>query len=310
MLQEVEKRVDTLEAVLGEFIVHTQRSHIRLEREMKEFKNEMLRYREESKQEMTEFKAEMKEFKDEMKEFKDEMLRYREESKIEMTEFKAEMTEFKDEMKEFKDEMLRYREESKIEMTEFKAEMKDFKDQMLYYREQSQKGMEEFKAEMKEFKEEMRADTKLMKKQWAELSDKLGSFAEDISLPNIPRIANVHFGEPLVLTYMPNVRKRNILIRGDEFEFDGIVETENKVFLMEAKFTVRMPYIDQIPKIQENFRAVFPEYASKELITIFASMSIHENVVKKLTKMGVYAMSLGDDNMDLLNFEELQKKRK
>ncbi|MCB0517449.1 MAG: hypothetical protein KDD27_00855 [Saprospiraceae bacterium] len=222
-LPEVTEKVDYLEAVLGEFIVQTQRSFIRLEREMVAFKDEM------------------KEFKDEMKEFKDEM-------------------------KEFKDEM-------------------------------------------KEFKDEVRADTKSMKKQWAEFSEKLGSFAEDISLPNIPRIARDYFNEPDVLTIMPTVRKRNVLKRGDEFEFDGIVETINKIFLMEAKFTVRMDFLNKLPAIQSNFRAVFPEYANKELVFIFASMSIPDNIIKKLTKLGIYALSLGDDNMDLLNFKDIQSKK-
>ncbi|HEB75040.1 MAG TPA: hypothetical protein ENJ04_01635 [Nitrospirae bacterium] len=77
----VEARVDTLESLLGQFIVHTDTALRRLEREMREFKDEMRA-----------FKDEMREFKDEMREFKDEM-----------REFKDEMREFKDEMREFKD---------------------------------------------------------------------------------------------------------------------------------------------------------------------------------------------------------------
>ena len=215
-VEEVAKKVDYLEAVLGEFIVQTQRSFLQLNREMKDFK---------------------------------------------------------DEMKDFKDEM------------------KDFKD------------------EMKDFKDEMKADTKTMKKQWAELTDKLGSFAEDISLPNIPRIAKEYFNEPEVLTVMPNVRKRNVLVKGDEYEFDGIVETTNKVFLMEAKFTARMDAIKQLQKSEKNFRIVFPEYAAKELVLIFGSMSFPKDMVTKLTKMGIYALCLGDDNMDLLNFHEIQSQK-
>ncbi|HEC97425.1 MAG TPA: hypothetical protein ENI58_04615, partial [Nitrospirae bacterium] len=56
----VEERVDTLESLLGQFIVHTDTALRRLEREMREFKDEM-----------REFKDEMREFKDEMGEFKD-----------------------------------------------------------------------------------------------------------------------------------------------------------------------------------------------------------------------------------------------
>jgi hypothetical protein len=94
------------------------------------------------------------------------------------------------------------------------------------------------------------------------------------------------------------------------YEFDGVVETENRVFLLESKYTARMQAIEKLPKLIDAFRDCFPQYADKELITIFASMSIPENILKKLTKMGIYALALGDDNMDLLNFEALQKKKK
>ena len=53
---EIEERVDTLETILGQFIVQTNTSLNRLSREMSGFKNEM-----------SGFKNEMKEFKDEMR---------------------------------------------------------------------------------------------------------------------------------------------------------------------------------------------------------------------------------------------------
>lgn len=58
---DVETRVDSLETLLGNFIVQTQTSLMRLSREMIAFKDEM-----------KEFKNEMKDFKDEMKDFKNE----------------------------------------------------------------------------------------------------------------------------------------------------------------------------------------------------------------------------------------------
>ncbi len=67
-METLELRVDSLESILGQFIVSTDRSLRRLEREMREFKDEMREF----KDEMREFKDEMREFKDEMQEFKDE----------------------------------------------------------------------------------------------------------------------------------------------------------------------------------------------------------------------------------------------
>ncbi|MHA2657787.1 MAG: hypothetical protein V2G42_08910 [bacterium JZ-2024 1] len=53
----IEERVDTLESILGQFIVHTDTALRRLEREMREFKDEMRA-----------FKDEMRAFKDETRE--------------------------------------------------------------------------------------------------------------------------------------------------------------------------------------------------------------------------------------------------
>lgn len=47
MSEEVNERVGTLEVVLGEFIVQTNRSLNRLEREMREFKDEMRKFKDE-----------------------------------------------------------------------------------------------------------------------------------------------------------------------------------------------------------------------------------------------------------------------
>ena len=63
---DIEERVDSLEAIFGRFMIHTDTMMNRMERdtrllkqEMREFKNEM--------------RTEMKEFKDEMGVFKDKM---------------------------------------------------------------------------------------------------------------------------------------------------------------------------------------------------------------------------------------------
>jgi hypothetical protein len=56
MYPEIEERVDTLENLLGQFIVHTNLILSRLERDTREFKDEM-----------REFKNEMREFKNEVR---------------------------------------------------------------------------------------------------------------------------------------------------------------------------------------------------------------------------------------------------
>ena len=110
-MNQVEERLNIVESALAEFIIQSNRSLHRLEREMLGFKDEMLDF----KDEMRGFKDEMRGFKDEMRGFKDEML-----------DFKDEMRGFKDEMLGFKDEVLGF----KDEMRGFKDEVRGFKDEV------------------------------------------------------------------------------------------------------------------------------------------------------------------------------------
>ena len=192
----------------------------------------------------------------------------------------------RDEMRMFKDEM-----------SDFKNEMSDFKNEM-----------SDFKNEMSDFKNEMRASTKDLNKKMGEMSRKLGTFVEDFAAPNLPRIAGEYFGEPNVLNHFVRWTRYNPTDRADAFEADVVTETLNKVFFLEAKFSPRNKDIEELPERIAAFRERFPEFEGKELIIVFASWSINENHLRMLTKMGVYAMAMGETTMELLNFEALKKR--
>lgn len=208
--------------------------------------------------------------------------------KEEMSDFKNEMSVFKNEMSDFKNEML-----------DFKNEMSDFKNEM-----------SDFKNEMSDYKEEGKRERKEMNVKWGQLSNRLGTFSEDMVAPNIPRLAREQFGVSHLDVYTRNMIKTNPNDISQSFEFDVIVvnNEQKKAILVECKFTVRMEYLRDMTRIADNFRAVFPEYADYELISIFASMSIKEDQIKFLTSNNIYAMALGEENMELLNYEELSNK--
>ncbi|RMD52178.1 MAG: hypothetical protein D6828_06165 [Nitrospirae bacterium] len=100
----IEERVDTLESILGQFIVHTDVALRRLEREMKEFKDEMRLFREESERDRKALHEEIEAFK--------------KEAEQDRKALHKEMKEFKDEMKEFK---RRQEEENKRKNKEWSA---------------------------------------------------------------------------------------------------------------------------------------------------------------------------------------------
>jgi len=118
----------------------------------------------------------------------------------------------KQEMREFKNEM--------------RTEMKDFKDEMRADRD-----------EMKKFREEMKADRKAMNKQWGELANKMGTLVEDIISPAIRPVVTKYFD--CEITYFSvNVKKKDkrLNLKG---EFDVIAVSDEHVFLIEAKSTLK-----------------------------------------------------------------------
>lgn len=194
----------------------------------------------------------------------------------------------------------------KTEMSEFKNEMSEFKNEMSEFKNE----MSEFKNEMSEFKNEMRKDRKEQNKKWGELNNRLGTFAEDVAAPNMPRIAIEQFGVTQIIDHGVRRRRINPNDSSQYFEFDAVTLTDKYVFLLETKFTPRDEYIKAVPNLVKNFKLCFTEYAALPLITVFGSWAINENHVRMLTKIGVYAMAMGESTMELLNFEALQNGKK
>ena len=279
--QPVEEKVKELEAAIRELVYLQHKNEMQIGQltlEMKDFKDEMKA-----------FKDEMKAFKDEMKAFKDEMWAFKDEMKA----FKDEMLAFKDEMKAFKDEMLA-----------FKDEMKAFKDEMLAFKDE----MEDFKDEMKAFKDELRDENRRMNKRWGEISNKLGTLVEDIVAPAIDPMIEKYFGmEPIETSIRIRRRKGSL-----KAEFDAVAICENSVFLFEVKSTPRKAYIKEFLELQiPKFRQLYPEFESKKLYPVFASLRIEQPEVDFCTENGIYAMAYREwDYMDLLNYEEIGPQRK
>jgi len=213
---------------------------------------------------------------------------------VEMAQMRteAEIRALKDEMKAFKDEM-----------RDFKNEMKDFKEEMLAFKEE----MKDFKDEMLAFKEESRRERAEMNKRWGEITNKLGTFAEDMVAPNIKGIAKRYFGCEDFDFFGVRVKKRHSKDKSKRREFDCIAVCEDMVILNETKATPKIEYINDFIDVLKEFYDYFPEYKDKKLIPIFASMYLGDDLVSYLTKNGIYAMAIKEDTMDLLNYENVAK---
>ncbi len=204
-------------------------------------------------------------------------------------------------------------EERVINLEQSLSELIEIHKETEYRLQRLEKEMREFKDEMKEFKDEMREAEKRsekerreMNKKWGEIANKLGTVVEDIIFPATRPVIRKYFKcDPSFIATRIQRKEENL-----REEFDVIAVCKDKVFLVEVKTTLRPQYINDFKEKIKRFKILFPEYQDKELIPIFASLAIDENFVNMLTKSDFYAMAYREwDYMDILNFEEMKKRR-
>jgi len=194
---------------------------------------------------------------------------------LEMREFKEEMREFKEEMREFKDEM-----------REFKDEMREFKD------------------EMREFKVNTQEALRQSRREWGELSRRLGTMAEDLVAPSIPRITQTVLNCPPEAFEMSAVRvvKQHPVDRGRNREFDVVAVCGDYLLINETKSKMKLEYIEEfVEKTLPEAREFFPKYQDKKVVGCIASLYVDASLVKNAEKRGLIVLGFGEDVMDVLN---------
>ena len=161
------------------------------------------------------------------------------------------------------------------------------------------------KARMDQFEREARQHTLEM----AQIAERFGRFAEDIVAPNIPRLAREVFGITEVQFSAQRVEKRHARDSGRFREFDMILAGQGKLIVVETKATPRLKYIEDFAEMLKELPEYFPDWKSHTLIPIFASMAISPDFVKRLTRLRICALALGDRTMELLNLREVSAER-
>ncbi len=167
--------------------------------------------------------------------------------------------------------------------------------------------MREFKDEMAAFKDEMRADRKEINREWGNLANKMGTIVEDIILPGFSGILRRYFDTDAELI-MPRARRRDPNDRSRMREFDIIAIDATHLFINETK---SRPSVESAQAFIENHSDVltfFPEYAGLTIVPIYSALSLRNEVVEVLSKNGCYAVALGDEHLEVLNFEDVQRR--
>ena len=186
-------------------------------------------------------------------------------------------------------------------------EIEELKNSIKESNLRSEREIEELKNSLKESSRRSEREIKKMKEQWGHLSNKLGTLVEDIVFPASRPVLESHFK-----CKINDISPNREIIKGDlEEEFDVLAISDEckTVFLIEAKSKIRTDHVKDIKEKMERFRMIFDNYRDYKLIPILASLNIPKNIVKYLTRQGIYAMAYKEwEYMDILNFDELDRR--
>ena len=164
--------------------------------------------------------------------------------------------------------------------------------------------MREFKDEMSEYKEWSRNQIKTMNRQWGDLANKLGTLAEDLVAPSVPRILRDYVGCPDSGVEFVTVRFRGRKPTGEMQEFDVLAGCGNTLLINETKTTLRPKDVDEFVATLARAREFIPEYASRRIVGVLASFYVDPTLTRYGERQGLIMLGATDGIMEVLNSPE------
>jgi hypothetical protein len=159
---------------------------------------------------------------------------------------------------------------------------------------------ESMDAETRRIRESMDVETRRMKQAWGDLANKMGTVAEDVVAPNIPRLAVEEFGFSEVEDLQARARRTSRRGAKRRAEYDVVCAGPGKVVVVEVKSTPTLEKIREAPGRLAEFFDFFPEYEGRELIGVFASWAIDPALLPEISAAGLYGIAMGEDTMDVV----------
>lgn len=214
----------------------------------------------------------------------------------------ADLEHSRDEMMQAIASMARTVEQTSREMREFKDEMSEFKDEMREFKDE----MSEFKDEMDSYRQRGEAEQRAMNRRWGELANKMGTMAEDLVAPSIPRILRTLFGCPDDLLDLAAIRmrRRSAHDRSRSREFDFVAACGDYLLINETKSSLKPTDVDEFVETLSTAREFFPEHAERRVVGALASLYVDESLARYAERNGLIILSFGDEGMDLRNSSE------
>ena len=208
-------------------------------------------------------------------------------------------------LKEMKEEAARDRAEAARARAEDRAEATRARKED---RAEAARAREKDRAEADEARKK---DRKEWNRRWGELANRMGTVVEDIIAPSIRRMAREELGCGDESLFCPRIS----VVRSDDRhyrrEFDALYVGTGAVLLNETKTTARSEDARAFVGFLERdeFALYFPEYRDLPIVPVFSSLSLTENLVRYLTRNGVYAVAMGNEAMQVLNLKSVRERR-
>ena len=145
-----------------------------------------------------------------------------------------------------------------------------------------------------------------MNRQWGDLANKLGTLAEDLVYPSLPRIVAQTLGREILDL---GVRRKRRLADGRVKEFDAVAVMADLVGLNSTKATLTSADVDRFVADIATFREFFPEYGELPVVGILATLAVEESVLNYAEKVGFLVLAVGDEVMEVKNRPGFEPKR-
>ncbi len=171
-------------------------------------------------------------------------------------------------------------------------------------------GLDEFKEFTRASIERSDREAKRMSQQWGALSNKMGTMAEDLVAPSIPRILQETVGCPEGRLDFVGIRmrSRSTIDPARTRELDVMAACGNYLLVNETKSSLDAGDIQQFVDVLPTVPEYFPQYANHQIIGAIASLYVPEDVVRYGERQGLIVLGWGDWSMDVLNSEGFHPK--
>ena len=168
--------------------------------------------------------------------------------------------------------------------------------------EETEEALKRLSESQDRFQAEFERMSREMNRRWAELSDRLGTLAEDILAPGIPYLLE-RLGYRVKSTWT-NEKVR--LFDGTSGEFDVVAVAEKDgrevLFLCEVKSKLREKHFEQL----RNQCRLYREHGIRRdlpIIPVLAALNIPDHLINYANKRGVLLVKMGGDYLEALNPE-------